>query len=176
MHLDLSVRTWHRLDDGLTDDALGRHFVDLVRRAIDGGRAAAAVVVVRSDRFDLFELGPVLSEGLDVRMFVAALTRIEVDFAGPAEAVGVIGKFEARSGDGPAVPVGLVFLEWGDCRWWRWQAPLDPTTGHIRDDVSLISRATDGAARPGGLGGWWTLGRRAGVRGRLEPKEPIVVH
>jgi hypothetical protein len=96
--------------------------------------------------------------------------------------VGIAGRFLLRSGprrrgqaggaragggpgvpasDGPGVPVGVVFLEWADCRWWHWRAVLG-ADGRPLEGGETLWRAVDGDALPTGVGRWWSLGRLSG--------------
>ncbi|MEQ1507867.1 MAG: hypothetical protein ABMB14_36905, partial [Myxococcota bacterium] len=100
-----------------------------------------------------------------VPLFLAGLSRSggagDEGGLGPALAVGLAGRFVYRArGVGPS-PVGLVFLEWPDCRWWSWRVVLDGAGAPVADSESRYC-AVDGDALPGGLGRWWSLGRRSG--------------
>lgn len=174
----LHVRTLHRLDEHVLDDEdLGRTLTGMVRMALEGRGAPATAVCVRSDRLDLLDLGEVMRRRVPPALLLAALTRAEAPFAGPVEAVGVLGRFRYRPGrEHPGVAVATVFVEWPDCRWWHWRVLLDPESGRLRSDTETVLRAVDGGRRPDSLGGWWTSGRRAGLRARLEPSEPVTVH
>lgn len=171
------MRTLHRVDGAdWADEDLGEWLVDRVRSAVERGPAPSTAVAVREDRIDLIPLGDVVREGIRPNVFVATLTRAEVPFAGVLEAVGVIGEFRWRSRHTPdGLPVATVFLEWSDCRWWHWRAALGPDRD-VLDESSAVSRAVDGGPRPAGLGGWWSLGRRARLGARFEPREQPVVH
>jgi hypothetical protein len=174
----LHVRTLHRLDDRVwKDDDVGRKLAAMVRSAIDNSGAPAAAVCIRSDRLDLVDLGEVVRQRLSPAFLLTVLTRANAPFAGPVEAVGVLGRFRYRPEPGqPGTPVATVFVEWPDCRWWHWQVLLDPETGHPVPETETVFRAVDGGRRPASLGGWWSKGRRTRLRARLEPSEPITVH
>ena len=74
----------------------------------------------------------------------------------------------------PALAV-VVYAEWPDNRWWTaWQ--FIDRERQVLGEEPEIRRAVDGWPRPGGMGGWFAYARRTGVRLRLQPKEPVVVH
>jgi hypothetical protein len=177
-HCSLHIRTLHRLDGNVwEDDEVGQRLAALVRKAMDRSHAPAAAVCIRSDRLDLVDLGEVVRQRLSPAFLLAALTCAEAPFAGPVEAVGVLGRFRYRpTPEHPGAPVATVFVEWPDCRWWHWQVLLDPETGDPVLETETVLRAVDGGRRPSSLGGWWSTGRRKRLRARLEPSEPVTVH
>ncbi len=171
--VSLAIRTLHRFsDEPLEDEALARSLVQMVRGAVAQGRAPAAAVCVREERLDLLPVAEAARSGIAPPVLLAGLTRAEVPFASEVLAVGLVGRFKERT---TGVPLAMVFLEWEDCRWWHWRALIDPSTGALREDTETVSRAVEGLRRPA-LGGWWTAGRRRGMRVRLAPREPPVVH
>ncbi|MBW2255520.1 MAG: hypothetical protein JRI25_13095 [Deltaproteobacteria bacterium] len=174
----LHLRTLHRLDGSVRgDDDLGDTLARMVRKAVDGRAAPPIAVCIRTDRLDLLDLGEAVRGRFPPALLLAALTRAEVPCAGPVEAVGVLGRFRYRPDrDHPGIPVATVFVEWPDCRWWHWQALVDPANGWLLPETETVLRAVDGGRRPSSLGGWWSTGRRARLRARLEPSEPVTIH
>lgn len=165
-HLRLRVRVLTRrpADD---DDDEGEHLVSLVTDALGRGGAGAVAVVVRAERTELVEARGVVEAGLSLPMFLAGLTRSEPEGQGLPCAVGLAGRFRlVRSGGG--APVALAFLEWPDCRWWQWRGVLD-ARGALVPEGETRRRAIDGDSLEGGLGRWWSLGRRHGGVVRFGP-------
>jgi hypothetical protein len=164
------------------DESLGRLLVSLVEGTVErSGAAPSVAVAVGRDRVDLVPLVPLVRERVDVRGFVAGLTRSELAGAGPIEAVGLMGSFEWRSrGQARGAPLALVFLEWTDCRWWHWRALFDAEHEGLVAGTGTVTSASDGCPKPDALGGWWSLGRRRNLKLKLErvPGEPPgpVVH
>lgn len=154
------------LDEGPT-------LVRLVRNMAPDARGWLAVVV-RDRRIELLDPRPFAGPGL--QRWLGGLTRSEALGEGPARAVGIAGHLEVRRtvrGSGRAVapsPVAIAFLEVPDCDWWMWQRFLGPLPDGIDDEQVLAGQRGD--ALPNGVGRWWSLGRRSGVRVRLDPVAP----
>lgn len=152
------------------EDALGKRLADLVRSANAKGQAPTMGVVARRDRVQLVPLRPLAKAGLNLPMVLAALSRWD-EGEGIPEAVGLLGRVRFRRAAETWSPLALVFLEWPDGRWWEWRGVLDGD-GVLIADAQAVSRAVDGLARPSGLGGWWTMGRRRKPVLRLERSTP----
>ena len=121
------MQTLYRRSAVGDDDQTGRELVELVRNALQRGRAPGAAVVFRENRMDIIPFGPLVRAKVHIGTFIAALTRAEVDDAAPPQCVGIVGRFNwKRKGKGTGVPVAMVFLEWPDGRWWHWRAALSP--------------------------------------------------
>ncbi len=175
--LEIPIHVFQRLDE-TDDDALGNRLVSATCGAVERGGAPAAAVAVRSTQFDIIPLLPLVQQQSPIPPFVAGLSTSPTEM-GAAEAVGVMGTFRWRRDRSDAgVPIALVFLEWTDCRWWFWRALLQPEGEglRLREDTETRACAVDGDAKPLGLGGWWSLGRRSNVRIHLQPRSPVWVH
>jgi hypothetical protein len=72
-------------------------------------------------------------------LFLAGLTRAELPGGEAVEAVGLMGAFPPRGAAG--VPTALVFLEWTDCRGWRWQALVDAINYKLMKDKQAEASA-----------------------------------
>ncbi len=174
----LRVRRLQRRPDTIDDDAEGLQLVTLVRRALQGGAAPTVAVVIRAQGVDIVELAPLIRAGASLKRFLAALSRSTAP-GGPPEAVGVIGRVRSRdSSSGPRVPEAMVFLEWSDCRWWHWRALLESDGLTLRDGTETVRSAVEGDRMPPGIGRWWSLGRRLGLKAQLTPvaETSSVVH
>ncbi len=151
-------------------DALaeGSALLPLVRGLAED-RLAWVAVVVREEHIDLVDPRPAGREGPEVARFLAGLSR-SVTSAGPARAVGIAGNLQVRVGVRRAgrvtdrgVPVSVVFLEAPDCDWWMWQR-FAGSSDDEHPPAEQVLAARHGDPLPGGLGRWWSLGRRTGVR------------
>jgi hypothetical protein len=155
------------------DDAVAVALADRLRAALGdptpGRRRPGALVVVRAASVELLTLRVEPGSSaprVDVHQLLAALAASET-LAGPAEAVGLVGVFRRRrvrwTAQGPAPelgnPVALVFLEWPDGRWTRWEAPMD-ASGRALQGGAAWTGARHGDPLPDGLGRWWTRMRR----------------
>ena len=169
----MQIRGWTVwLDqDRPSDDAAGAAAVDAVRVAMGKGGAPPVALVVRGPRLDLFPLAHAREAGTSPALFVAGLSRSSLVGASDVDAVGVAGVFNWRPDRASApAPVALVCLEWSDCRWWSWRALLSAGgPPAILEETETRQRAVDGDAKPAGLGGWWSLGRRRRMSMRLDP-------
>lgn len=164
--MQLAIRAIERRPAS-TREAEGTYFADLVQRALAEGegpdRGSPVAVVVRSRRTELVDLKVPRASGVALHGFLAGLTRSNPAGRGLPVAVGVAGRFRLKGADGAPVPVGVAFLEWPDCGWWHWQVLLD--AGGTPLDATVVRRcAEEGDRMPSGLGRWWSLGRRTGVR------------
>jgi hypothetical protein len=148
---------------GHTEDleSIGLHLARALKSAVERGHFPPVAVAVRSERADLIGLRDLGEAKLTVGYFLASLSRSRTA-DGPAEAVGLMGKFRTNPrSQGEPLDLALVFLECGDCRWWYWRALIDPTDGLIMSDSVIVSSAEEGDALPRSMGRWWSYGRRA---------------
>ncbi len=176
MTLTLQVATLPRLPDFPADDEpLGRAVLERLLARLRRGRVAPTLIVLYPDRALALDLRPILA----VVRTPVELHRHVAAFAGMpgVEAVGVVGllRRRVRPADGDAGPdapelVAGAFLEWSDGRWWCAIRPVDEDARPMPTDVDGVTRAVDGAARPGGLGGWFGRARFEGLRAHLSPR------
>ena len=87
------MQTLYRRSAVGDDDQTGRELVELVRNALQRGRAPGAAVVFRENRMDIIPFGPLVRAKVHIGTFIAALTRAEVDDAAPPQCVGIVGRF-----------------------------------------------------------------------------------
>ena len=169
--VSIQMQTLYRSESEETDDEIGRSLTELVGNALDRGKAPSSAVVVRADRIDIIPLGVLIRSRIHVGAFLGGLSRSELAGAGPILCVGVMGRFTWRrhpSDDG--MPVGMVFLEWSDGRWWHWRAICGTELGSVIEDTATLDKAADGLPKPSSLGGWWSLGRRRNLNVKLAPR------
>lgn len=171
MQVQLKIRTILPRE-AADDDAVGAQLVAAVHRAVSKGGAPSVVLTVRDERIDLFRTDEITQASLPVDVFLAGLSRAEAP-GGGLHCVGIMGTFTRR--DRPGVRQVMVFLEWEDCRWWLWRGLLDVDGALIEDSETLL-RAVDGDTKPIQMGGWWSLGRRRRMRGRLDTKSAEPIH
>ena len=164
--VQLRIRTLDRVPaQNVTQE--GEHLAGWVQKHVQelSSRPAPVAVVVRPQRTDLLDLEPVARSGVALNRFLAGLTRSEARPAGPPRAVGVAGTFRFVRGveRDHAVPVLVAFVEWANCGWWLWQMLLD-ADGTPMPETEIVRSAFAGDPLPGGIGRWWSLGRRTDVQ------------
>jgi hypothetical protein len=146
------------------DEALGMSLFGAVKAALVRGRPAPAAFVLfegQIDRFSLRKIGE-LSGSTRQGILAAMAGQDEV------ECMAVLGAFRFR-GHGPlnGAWVASVFIEWPDNRWWTAWQPMGPNRSLV-GDTPQVRCALDGSPRPGGVGGWFALGRRKGLKLRIQ--------
>ncbi|MCO4743431.1 MAG: hypothetical protein KC912_01495 [Proteobacteria bacterium] len=171
MQVQLKIRTL-RPREAADDDSVGTQLVAAVQSAVRKGGAPTVALTVRDERIDLFRTVEIDNAYMPVDVFLAGLSRSEAP-GGGLHCVGVMGTFTRR--DRPGVRQVMVFLEWEDCRWWLWRGLLD-AEGALLEDTESVLRAVDGDTKPMRIGGWWSLGRRRGMQGRLDAHSRQTVH
>ncbi len=154
----------------IDDEALGMALFAQVTRALQRGVPRPASFVFFPERLDRFSLAPFGDLGNRGR------TRVLAAMAGQenVECIAVLGGFRFR-GRGPLNGqwVASVFIEWPDNRWWTAWQPIGPKRGLVGDGPQ-IRMALEGSPRPSGVGGWFALSRRAGLRLRVQRKSTPV--
>lgn len=171
--LRLPIRVLDRAPESRAD-AEGEFLAGLVQTSLaddaSPGGTLPVAVVVRRQHTELLDLRMARATGLSMHGLLAGLTRSSPHGRGLPVAVGVAGRLRYRAPEGGTVPVAVAFLEWPDCAWWQWQVLLDPD-GSPRAETEIRRGASAGDAMPAGLGRWWSLGRRSGVRVNYGPRE-----
>ena len=153
------------------EERLGRSLFSRVAAAVSRGRPAPVVFVLREDAIDRFPLREMAGES------PASRRRMLAAMAGQdgVECVALVGAFRFR-GSGPMNGqwVASVFVEWPDNRWWTaWQPIGDGRT--LIGSEPQVRCAVDGSPRPGGVGGWFALARRLGLKLKIH-RMPTPVH
>lgn len=145
---------------------MGRALAERLATRMLRGPVRPAAVILRADSVHILDLVPLLQSGRDVRRLVAGL-------AGGAgvEALALVGPMTRRFKGQPVERLAGVFVEWSDGRWWASFRPVDEHGRPIATDTDDVSRAVDGAARPHGLGGWFSLARFHDLRAELSGPE-----
>lgn len=143
------------------DESLGRALISTVHQALEKGTPRPGFFAFRGDEMDRFDLGPLMRAPRRRRdLFLAAIAgRSDI------ECVALLGVLRVGgSGARPKARSAVVYLEWPNNRWWTAWTPL----GAEKNELTIRS-AMDGWPRPGGVGGWFSLHRRTGVRLRVHP-------
>jgi len=152
------------------DDLLGMSLFSQVTLALERGIPRPATFVFFEERMDRFSMSGLAD------LSARARNRIIAGMAGQddVECVAMLGAFRFR-GKGPLNGqwVASVFLEWPDNRWWTAWQPIGPKRGLVGDGPQ-VRNALDGSPRPGGVGGWFALSRRAGLKLRVHRKSTPV--
>ncbi|MBN2798472.1 MAG: hypothetical protein JXX28_04930 [Deltaproteobacteria bacterium] len=163
------------LDPDLSDEAAGRALVSaVIQNLARTGGAPSVALAVHLARVDLFPLAQIGVARAELDGFLGALSRAEVDGEASVRAVGLMGSFRwEQRGRAPA-EVAMVFLEWGDCRWWHWRALLTADRRGVVEGSALFTSAVEGDPKPPQLGTWWSRGRRQGLSLRLDRQPRLV--
>lgn len=172
---------WHRLQGHVGprdfdrypngDEDLGRQLFSAVCKALLRGRPAPVAFVVYSDSIERFSLKPVADKPANLQRRLLSAMAGQPD----VECVAVLGAFRFRGrGAMNGQLVASVFVEWPDNRWWTAWQPIGPNRSLI-GAAPQIRTAMDGSPRPGGVGGWFALSRRLGLRLRVH-RDPTPVH
>jgi hypothetical protein len=152
------------------DDALGQVLFSQVTLALQRGLPRPATFVFFEDRMDRFSLSGLGDFSAQSR------NRIIAGMAGQdgVECVAMLGAFRFRGrGALNGQWVASVFIEWPDNRWWTAWQPIGPKRGLVGDGPQLRN-ALDGSPRPSGVGGWFSLARRSGIKLRVHRKSTPV--
>ena len=153
------------------EERLGRSLFSRVAAAVPRGRPAPVVFVLRGEAIDRFPLRG-MAGGT-----AASQQRVLAAMAGQdgVECVALVGAFRFR-GSGPMNGqwVASVFIEWPDNRWWTAWQPIGEDRNLIGHEPQ-VRCAVDGSPRPGGVGGWFALARRLGLKLRIH-RTPTPVH
>ena len=154
------------------DEALGESLFGMLSGALDRGLPRPTMLVFRPDQIDRFDVVPVLKSPQPHR------TRMMAAIAGQSEAScsAMVGVFKVKFGPMREPRRAIIcFVEWPDCRWWTCWQMLDDDRKPVGDGPE-VRRAVDGWPRPGGVGGWFSMVRRTGVKLRLIPTGDAAVH
>lgn len=142
------------------DAALGAAVFGLVESALEKGLPRPALFVFFDGQVDRFELAPLMRQPPKARdrMIAAIAGQREV------ECVALLGVLQIkRPGPLPTGRSAVAFIEWPDNRWWTTWLPLGSDGVPVREAIEVRS-AIEGFPRPGGVGGWFSLARRTGLR------------
>ncbi len=143
-----------------SDDALGEQLFAMAAGVLARGLPRPAMIVMRSEQVDRLDVVPLLkAEPVHrVRMLAAIAGQDGVECAA------LIGALRIRIGPMKQPAQALVcFVEWPDNRWWTcWQLVGSDRT--LVGSGPVVRKAVDGWPRPGGVGGWFSLARRAGLK------------
>ena len=149
------------------DAELGASVFRLIEQALDKGLPRPALFVFFEGQVDRFDLGPLMRRPRVVRdrMIAAIAGQREV------ECVALLGVLQVKRPNTNQVARGAVtFIEWPDNRWWTTWLPLGPDGAPHRPSLEVRS-AVEGFPRPGGVGGWFSLARRTGIRLHVAQRE-----
>jgi hypothetical protein len=152
------------------DGALGLSLFGMVESALTRGRPAPAVFLISADTIDRFRLTEIKTQSPNGRQrMLAAMASLD-----GIECMAMLGAFRFR-GKGPlhGAWVASAFIEWPDNRWWSVWQPIGPR-GSLVGNAPQFRTALEGSPRPGGMGGWFSLARRAGLKLRIQRQAALV--
>lgn len=142
-------------------DQLGAALFVRLAAAVARSRAGPAALAFFEDGVQQVDLGPAIERGAAVVQQLLAATAGQ-----PAcLCVAQLAVLHARRPGRPAQTFATVFLELPDNRWWMRWAPADQAAAA---SAQRTRAATEGWPKPNGLGGWFSLSRRAGLRLQLD--------
>lgn len=146
------------------DDALGESLFDLFSEALEQGLPRPALLVFRPEQVEQIDALPImrLPPPLGMRLMSAAAGQDGVD------CVALVAALTVRTGPRTGARAAVVYLEWPDNRWWSCWQPMDDRRELLGDEPA-VRRAVEGWPKPGGLGGWFAMARRLGLRLQVRP-------
>lgn len=152
------------------EEALGLRLSSLLlERLKPGGRPPRpALFLFFEDLVQVVDLSPLLQKGIHTQRAIAAFSSLE-----GLETMALVAVLDRRAPGSPPSRVAGAFLERPDGRWWM---SVQPMEGDGPLPEPTILRACDGASKPRGLGGWYSLARFFELRVRLEAAQEEVLH
>ena len=116
-------------------------------------------LALHAEQITQYDILPILRSGGDIHRFLSAVSGQD-----GVELVAMVGLVRMGPSKATKRPLAaMCFLEWPDSRWW-WALRLLEDR-HFREDWPVVIReARDGDPRPGGVGGWFSRGRRERLR------------
>ena len=138
------------------DDLLGQALYSRLESTILQGKLPRPTALAfHEEQLTHYDLLPLLKGRSDVHRFLAAVSGQR-----GIEAVATVGLVRMGPAQAKQRPLcAMCFVEWPDSRWW-WALRLLEDR-NFRDDWPLVvRRAQEGDPRPGGVGGWFSRGRR----------------
>ena len=150
--------------------ALGQSMFELVKGALEKGLPRPALFVLFPEQIDRFDLAPLMAKPRPERDRMIGAIAGQSD----VECVALLGVLQVkRPQQGLTARGAVTFIEWPDNRWWTAWLPLgedaQPTTPQPE-----IRSAVEGFPRPGGVGGWFSLARRTGLRLHMTARDRTV--
>ena len=142
------------------DGRLGQAIYSRLESTILKGKLPRPTALAfHEEQLTQYDLLPLLKGRSDVHRFLSA-----VSGQSGLEAVATVGLVRMGPPRATQRPLGaMCFVEWPDSRWW-WALRLLEER-NFRDDWPLVVRqAQEGDPRPGGVGGWFSRGRRERLR------------
>lgn len=170
--LRLRVRTLARHPEfPEDDDALGGQLWTRLGERLRLGATRPAALMIRGEVVHVVDLAPLVVEPRLAHRRVAGLCAVE-----GVEALALVGPMFRRRRGGPVERYAVAFVEWADGRWWLTQQILGEDGRPVPESEPELFRAVDGAARPGGLGGWFGRARFEQLRTSFEAVDEGLVN
>jgi len=149
------------------DLALGQALFGMVRDSLKKGLPRPVMLVFRDDQVDRFELAEAMKQPKVKRdrLFGAMASMKGV------ECMALLGVLRLRvAGPAPAPHSAVAYVEWPDNRWWTAWVPLGRDGKPVKADPE-VRTAEEGSPRPAGVGGWFSMARRAGLQLHLTSED-----
>ena len=151
------------------DDALGESLFAMAAGVLSRGLPRPSVLVFRPEQIDRFDVVPVIKAQQPHRQRMLAAIAGQKDVSCSA----LVGVFRVRFGRMKEPQRAIIcFVEWPDNRWWTCWQLLDDSR-QLVGEAPIVRRAVDGWPRPNGIGGWFSMVRRTGLRLRMQPSEAV---
>ncbi len=156
----------------LDEDALGEAMFAEAAARLPQGPPPPVGVALSGHGVQQIDLRPIiaLGDGAPMRFLASMAGQPDVD------CLAQLAVLQQRRAGRPVERGLCLFIEWTDCRWWMRWLPLDAQRAPSWSSVRTL-RAREGWPRPSGLGGWFSLARRAELCLRLDaPGEQPGLH
>lgn len=168
LHIQTLARTSFYPRD---EEALGLRLSSLLQERLKPGNRPPrpSLFLIFEDLVQVVDLAPLLKSGVNSHRAIAAFSSLE-----GLESMALVAVLDRRAPGEPLTRVAGAFLERPDGRWWMSVHPLQ-SDGALQGEATIF-RASEGASKPRGLGGWFSLARFFELRVRLEPAQEEVLH
>jgi len=154
------------------DEALGEGLFAMLAGVLERGLPRPSMMVFRPDQIDRFDVVPVLKSPPPHRQRMMAA----IGGQAASSCTAMVGVFKVRFGSMKTPQRAIIcYLEWPDNRWWTCWQLVDEQRALV-GEAPIVRRAVDGWPRPGGVGGWYAMARRTGLKLRLVPSDGAAVH
>lgn len=136
------------------DEVIGAELWRELTSRLQKGAPRPTLFVFSGEQVQIVDLAPFLTGQTDLHRAISSFAALPDTVA--LAASGVMTR-RNRGRDIGKFAVG--FVEWSDGRWWSCTRSTESQGIPVGDAEDEINRAVDGAAKPAGLGGWFSRAR-----------------
>ena len=142
------------------DGELGSVLYERLEKTVQAGKLPRpTALALHASQVTQYDVLPLLKARADLHRFLSA-----VSGQSGVEAVAIVGLVRMGPQRAAKRPLAaMCFLEWPDSRWW-WALRLLEDRVFREDWPVVVREAREGDPRPGGVGGWFSRGRRERLR------------